>query len=269
MPSKTLIASTLAAGLACLSNAADLSSAKVWKEAELRPHTTVEEAPNSILIAINRTVYDVSDSPKFYGPGGPYHHFTGRDASRAWVTECWDDEDQLTWRMDGIEEMFMPRYLDEMMDDLASGEEIAGMDSLDKMGVGKEQLVSMAKITAQKFGGVSKKKRAQRREEDAVEAKQKADDGLKHWVGFFEGKYPVVGTVEYDESRPAPPPICDKAMGKRPMKQGKLEGLMGGLNNIMGSKQGEGKEEMPDFVKEKLKQKAASAADDGEERDEL
>lgn len=250
------------------------TSTKVWKEPDLRPHTTADEPPHSILLALNRTVYDVTGSPRFYGPGGPYHHFTGRDASRAWVTECWDDEAQLTWRMDGLEAMFMPRYLDELMDDLAGGREVEGMESLGGMGVGREQMVQMAKMSVQKTGGVSEKKRAQRREEDAVEAKGKVEEALRHWVGFFEGKYEVVGSVEYvEDETPAPPAICEKAMQKRPVKGGKLEGLMG-MAGMMGDGGPGAKgqaEEMPDFVKERLRQKEA-AANDGEgfdERDEL
>lgn len=59
---------------------------------------------------------------------------------------------QLTWRMEGVEAMFMPRYLDELMDDMASGKEVEGMDSLGEMGVGKEQMASMAKMAVQNFG---------------------------------------------------------------------------------------------------------------------
>ena len=36
-----------------------------------------------ILLAARGYVYDVSSSPQFYGRGGGYHLFAGRDASRA------------------------------------------------------------------------------------------------------------------------------------------------------------------------------------------
>lgn len=128
---------------------------------------------------------------------------------------------------------------------------------------------------------MSKKKRAQRREEDAAEAKGKVEEALKHWVGFFEGKYPVVGNVEYDEEgTAAAPPVCEKAMKKQPIKGGKLESLMknmGGMGGMMGGQGADGGKEgqMPDFVKERLKQKEAAAAasgnevEDVEDRDEL
>ncbi|CAK7891877.1 hypothetical protein CAAN3_01S07492 [[Candida] anglica] len=35
-----------------------------------------------ILIAVKGKVYDVSQGASFYGPGGPYENFAGRDASR-------------------------------------------------------------------------------------------------------------------------------------------------------------------------------------------
>jgi membrane-associated progesterone receptor component len=35
-----------------------------------------------ILFAVNRKVFDVTPGRNFYGPGGPYENFAGRDASR-------------------------------------------------------------------------------------------------------------------------------------------------------------------------------------------
>ncbi|OQR67423.1 membrane-associated progesterone receptor component 2-like [Tropilaelaps mercedesae] len=39
-----------------------------------------------ILVAVNGTVFDVTRGKHFYGPGGPYHAFAGRDASRMLAT---------------------------------------------------------------------------------------------------------------------------------------------------------------------------------------
>ena len=47
--------------------------------AELAKHTT-EEA--GLFIAAAGKVFDVTAGKAFYGPGGGYHHFAGRDASR-------------------------------------------------------------------------------------------------------------------------------------------------------------------------------------------
>lgn len=41
-----------------------------------------------IYIAILGDVYDVTEGRRIYGPGGYYSFFSGRDASRAYVTGC-------------------------------------------------------------------------------------------------------------------------------------------------------------------------------------
>lgn len=56
-----------------------------------------------IYIAINGSVYDVSASPKIYGPKGPYRFFSGRDAARAFVTGCFQKEDEFTYDLRGID----------------------------------------------------------------------------------------------------------------------------------------------------------------------
>ncbi|KAL6228392.1 hypothetical protein ACLB2K_002342 [Fragaria x ananassa] len=51
-------------------------------EQELRAYNGSD--PNKpLLMAIKAQIYDVSSSRNFYGPGGPYAIFAGRDASRA------------------------------------------------------------------------------------------------------------------------------------------------------------------------------------------
>lgn len=45
-------------------------------------------------------VYDVSMGRNFYGPGGPYANFAGRDASRGLACGSFD-EDMLTEDLDG------------------------------------------------------------------------------------------------------------------------------------------------------------------------
>jgi len=41
-----------------------------------------------VLLAYDGIVYDVTEGRRIYGPGGGYHQFAGRDATRAYVTGC-------------------------------------------------------------------------------------------------------------------------------------------------------------------------------------
>lgn len=44
------------------------------------------QADGRVLVAVNGNVYDVTKGKRFYGPGGPYAAFGGRDASRCLAT---------------------------------------------------------------------------------------------------------------------------------------------------------------------------------------
>ena len=258
----------LHAALLLLPLLADISYQLSLTEADLRAYDGTDDS-KPIYLAINGTIYDVSASPAFYGPGGHYHHFTGRDASRAWVTECWDSEDQLTWRMDGIEKMFMPRYLDEELEKFKSG----GDFDLDLGGmIPREQIVAMADAALKRLGTVTDSQKAARRKEDEAEAKQKVHDTLAHWVAFFanNAKYEAVGAVVYDEDgTPAPPALCESAMKKRQIKGGLLDSLMD--VSAMGRKNdpAAADKEMPDFVKARLDEQQKRETGDYQAKDEL
>lgn len=69
-----------------------------------------------VLVAVNGHVYDVTKGRKFYGPGGPYAAFGGRDASRGLATfnvtssdtEEYDDLSDLdTMEMESVREWEM------------------------------------------------------------------------------------------------------------------------------------------------------------------
>jgi len=44
-----------------------------------------------IYLAIDGDVFDVSSNSRVYGPGGSYHHMSGKDAARAFGTGCFAD----------------------------------------------------------------------------------------------------------------------------------------------------------------------------------
>ncbi|XP_014232223.1 membrane-associated progesterone receptor component 2 [Trichogramma pretiosum] len=87
---------------------------------ELRPYNGT--GPDGrILVAVNGNVYDVTKGARFYGPGGPYGAFGGRDASRGLATfsvvpgkDEYDDlSDLQTEEMNSVkewEEQFKERY---------------------------------------------------------------------------------------------------------------------------------------------------------------
>ncbi|XP_043716875.1 membrane steroid-binding protein 1-like [Telopea speciosissima] len=54
-----------------------------------------------LLMAIKAQIYDVSQSRMFYGPGGPYALFAGKDASRALAKMSFEDKD-LTGDISGL-----------------------------------------------------------------------------------------------------------------------------------------------------------------------
>jgi predicted heme/steroid binding protein len=45
-----------------------------------------------LLLAIMGRVYDVTKGYDKYGPGRSYHFFTGKDATRSFITGCFNDE---------------------------------------------------------------------------------------------------------------------------------------------------------------------------------
>ncbi|KAL7336658.1 cytochrome b5-like heme/steroid binding domain-containing protein [Rhodotorula toruloides] len=68
-----------------------------WTTKELRGFDGTDPAKEGgrILFAIRRKVYDVSSGRNFYGPGGPYAIFAGRDASRGLAKQSFE-ADMLT-----------------------------------------------------------------------------------------------------------------------------------------------------------------------------
>ncbi|KAK2767822.1 hypothetical protein FQN54_003983 [Arachnomyces sp. PD_36] len=53
-----------------------------------------------VYLAVRGQVFDVSSGRNFYGPGGPYENFAGRDATRGLACQSFD-EDMLTKDLKG------------------------------------------------------------------------------------------------------------------------------------------------------------------------
>jgi membrane-associated progesterone receptor component len=58
------------------------------------------EGGKPVYLAVRGRVFDVSRGRNFYGPGGPYENFAGRDASRGLACNSFDAE-MLTKDLDG------------------------------------------------------------------------------------------------------------------------------------------------------------------------
>ncbi|CAH0559874.1 unnamed protein product [Brassicogethes aeneus] len=82
--------------------------------AELKKYDGNQE-DGRVLVAVNGNVYDVTKGKKFYGPGGPYAAFGGKDASRGLATfqvsakeEEYDDLSDLnSFEMESVREWEM------------------------------------------------------------------------------------------------------------------------------------------------------------------
>lgn len=71
---------------------------KTYTPHTLRPFSGEDGAP--VFLAVRGRVFDVSRGRNFYGPGGPYANFAGRDATRGLACGSFD-EDMLTMDLDG------------------------------------------------------------------------------------------------------------------------------------------------------------------------
>lgn len=148
-----------------------------------------------IYLALNGTIYDVTVGKKYYGPGGTYGFFSGRDASRAFITGCFQED--LVPDMRGVEEMFIP--IDDPEEDakLSSGE------------------------------------KKTRRERDIRLAKAQVKEGIEGWAKLFSGStgrdYFKVGEVVREKDWLEKTPMRELcAAGKQKRKKRKAGGTAAG-----------------------------------------
>jgi len=80
-----LVVALLAALLAVVLQLYRLRKPRLWTGEELSVYNGTDEGL-PILLGILGSVFDVTKGRSHYGPGGGYHHFAGRDASRAFVS---------------------------------------------------------------------------------------------------------------------------------------------------------------------------------------
>ncbi|KAF2772868.1 membrane-associated progesterone receptor component 1 [Teratosphaeria nubilosa] len=71
---------------------------KVFTPPQLLPYNGQNGMP--VYLAVRGNIFDVTPGKNFYGPGGPYQNFAGRDASRGLACGSFD-EDMLTEDLHG------------------------------------------------------------------------------------------------------------------------------------------------------------------------
>lgn len=152
-----------------------------------------------VYIALNGTIYDVSAGRHVYGPGGSYSFFAGRDATRAFITGCFQED--LTPDIRGAEETYIP------VDDDAEIEENGEL----KRPGGKK--------------GVKKAELKVRRERETRLAKKRVRDTIEGWSRMFKGEggknYFEVGKVKREEGWLEKMPkrqLCEQAQKQRPKR---------------------------------------------------
>jgi membrane-associated progesterone receptor component len=99
---------------------------RTFTPSTLLPFNGVDGAP--VYLAVRGRVFDVTSGRNFYGPGGPYENFAGRDASRGLACQSFDEEmltkdlkgplddlknlnDEQLENLQGWEERFSEKYL--------------------------------------------------------------------------------------------------------------------------------------------------------------
>lgn len=71
---------------------------QVFTPPQLLPYNGNNSMP--VYLAVRGKIFDVTSGRNFYGPGGPYQNFAGRDASRGLACGSFD-EDMLTEDLKG------------------------------------------------------------------------------------------------------------------------------------------------------------------------
>jgi predicted heme/steroid binding protein len=168
-----------------------------------------------IYLALNGTIYDVSANRGTYGPGGSYHFFAGRDAARAFLTGCFQEDQTADLR--GVEEMYMP--IDPPEEDF--GVKIPGQEEDPTVQAHKD-----AKAHDKRRPQLSKAEIKNRHAQELRQAKKMAREGLEHWHKLFRGDkgkpYFKVGEVKREKDWLKGVPkreLCDQAKKGRPVRK--------------------------------------------------
>ncbi|KAF2183774.1 hypothetical protein K469DRAFT_689898 [Zopfia rhizophila CBS 207.26] len=177
-----------------------------------------------IYLALNGTIYDVSASPQTYGPGGSYHFFAGRDAARAFLTGCFQ-EDQ-TPDLRGVEMMYMP--VDAPVDSKAPDSQPQSYDPVEGKPTDTPDVEAHKKARSQdkRRKPLTKGEIKNRHAQELRQARKKVREGLEHWHKLFRGDkdkpYFKVGEVKREPGWLDKVPrrkLCEHAEQSRPKRE--------------------------------------------------
>lgn len=224
------------------------------------------DASKPILLALNRTIYDVSSSPHVYGPGGMYSSLAAKDASRSYITTCFDPVDDLVPYFGGLEEAYVPVWLskkpwkEEMVDIGKSAEMMGGQDADD-----------LIDAIRKKIGRKHVKKLQKEAYEEGLE---KVKLQVQTWEKMFANKnYPIVGRVvgveEEDPTKWRHLGFCEAARKLRPSLGDSLQKAMEavGKGDKMNINMGQAMKNMGSKMPKKPK-KSKKAKTEGDEASE-
>ncbi|KAF2756812.1 cytochrome b5, partial [Pseudovirgaria hyperparasitica] len=163
--------------------------------------------PNKpVYVALNGSIYDVTDGRGVYGPGGSYHTLAGRDATRAFITGCFDTD--LHPDVRGAELLYVPVTPAEAAADGRTVEDKywAALEGARELSSGEQKIRRQAEL------------RSARKSVDAV---------VENWAVMFSGgrgkNYFKVGEVKREEGwmeKRERPVLCKDAQIRRPIRMG-------------------------------------------------
>ncbi|KAF2799712.1 hypothetical protein K505DRAFT_413535 [Melanomma pulvis-pyrius CBS 109.77] len=177
-----------------------------------------------IYLALNGTIYDVSANRPTYAPGGSYHFFAGRDAARAFLTGCFQEDQTADLR--GVEMMYMP------VDPPSDGKDGKAEDKFASEPDSSEDPVVEAHHKARAHdkrrpsSKLSKAELKNRHSQELRKAKKQVREGLEHWHALFRGDkgkpYFKVGEVKREKGWLEKLPkraLCETAEKGRPVRK--------------------------------------------------
>lgn len=156
-----------------------------------------------------------------------YSTLAAKDASRSYITTCFDPKHDLVPYLGGVEEIYVPLWLSKKpgkaeLDTIAPGDVMEGKD--------------MSELIDEFQRKLGRKKTRLMREEAYEKAHERVRAQIKQWESMFAKKeYPIVGRVvgvnETDERLWKNLTFCDAALQQRPPFAESLTEAMVALGN--------------------------------------